>query len=69
MRRCSFSTKAFLSLILCCPVWGWHAFASSSDSKDPNRSMFSILGGPGYMPETGLMLAVGGLFSFKTEDD
>ncbi|MFS1982481.1 BamA/TamA family outer membrane protein [Vibrio breoganii] len=69
MRRCSFSTKAFLSLTLCCPLWGWHAFASSSESKDPNRPMFSILGGPGYMPETGLMLAVGGLFSFKTEDD
>jgi len=28
--------------------------------------LFSILGGPGYMPETGLMLAAGALYSFST---
>ncbi|ACJ27419.1 Conserved hypothetical exported protein [Shewanella piezotolerans WP3] len=28
--------------------------------------LFSILGGPGYMPETGVMLALGALYSFST---
>ncbi|MGR5222334.1 BamA/TamA family outer membrane protein [Vibrio parahaemolyticus] len=31
--------------------------------------MFSFLGGPAYTPEQGLLVAVGGLYSFKTDRD
>ncbi|WP_173670900.1 BamA/TamA family outer membrane protein [Vibrio mediterranei] len=31
--------------------------------------LVSILGGPGYMPETGFMFALGGLYSFSTDRD
>lgn len=61
-------TLALLITLVCTALAPWQARAKDKD-KDPNRTLFSILGGPGYMPETGLMLAVGGLLSFKTEDD
>ncbi|WP_346347788.1 BamA/TamA family outer membrane protein [Shewanella marinintestina] len=32
-------------------------------------AMFDILGGPAFTPENGLMMALGGLYSFKTERD
>lgn len=35
--------------------------------KTNGLPLVSILGGPGYVPETGLMLAVGGLYSFSTD--
>lgn len=37
---------------------------STPDNKD--NGLFSLLGGPAYMPETGFMLAIGGLYSFNT---
>ena len=41
-----------------------------SDHQEKNGSaIMSWLGGPGYTPETGLMLAAGGLYSFSTNRD
>lgn len=37
--------------------------------KSNGLPLVSVLGGPGYMPETGLMLALGGLYSFSTDRD
>ena len=37
---------------------------STPDNRD--NGLFSLLGGPAYMPETGFMLAIGGLYSFNT---
>ena len=39
---------------------------SDATTKNSGEAIFSFLGGPAYMPETGLMLAAGGLYSFKT---
>lgn len=41
-------------------------YAIDDHQEKNGASIMSLLGGPAYTPEVGLMLAVGGLFSFST---
>ncbi|MGS0826810.1 BamA/TamA family outer membrane protein [Shewanella sp. 0m-8] len=42
-------------------------YAKRSHIAKNGLAMFDVLGGPAFTPENGLMLALGGLYSFKTE--
>ncbi|WP_306170161.1 BamA/TamA family outer membrane protein [Shewanella sp. UCD-KL12] len=42
-------------------------YAKSAHIDKNGLDMFDILGGPAYSPEGGIMAAVGGLYSFKTD--
>ncbi|MCW8333375.1 BamA/TamA family outer membrane protein [Vibrio sp. SCSIO 43135] len=63
-----FGSLQWICSLLFCFSTASHAqedpvLATTPAEKD--NGLFSLLGGPAYMPETGFMLAIGGLYSFN----
>ncbi|TLX76210.1 hypothetical protein E9993_08350 [Labilibacter sediminis] len=58
--------KCLLIFCMMIPLYGWAQKVDSVETKERKNLRFSILGGPGYTPDFGLLVGGSCLFTFST---